>query len=97
MCVVLDVGRVEHVGQGLFDGAFRAEFDSISLDYPEKRCQHLVHPLSVPNARVHLAPYKKYIQHHVLCRRLAEVDIVWHTPLDVLENLSTKAFIGSQG
>lgn len=46
---------------------------------------------------MHLAPDEEYVQHHILSSGLAEVDIVGHTSLDILEDLSAEVFVGSKG
>jgi hypothetical protein len=56
-----------------------------------------VHALPVANAWMHLTPDEQYIQHHVLRRGLAKVDIVWHAPFDILKNLGAQGFVCSEG
>ena len=55
-----------------------------------------MHALPVPYDWVHLAPDKQDVEHHVLSRRLPEVDIVGHTSLNVLEYLGAEFLVSSE-
>jgi hypothetical protein len=46
---------------------------------------------------MHFTPNKQYIQHHVLSGRLAEIHIVRHASLNILEYLGTEFFVGTEG
>jgi hypothetical protein len=55
-----------------------------------------MHALPVTDVWVHLAPDKEDVEHHVLGGGLAEVDIVWHASLNVLEDFGAEGFVGAE-
>jgi hypothetical protein len=69
----------------------------ISFHNPQQRREYLVHALAISYIRMHFAPNKQYIQHHVLSGRLAEIHIVRHASLNILEYLGTEFFVGTEG
>jgi hypothetical protein len=74
-----------------------SEVYSISFDNPQHRCQQFVHSLPVAQVGVQLAEDEQYIQHHSLCIRLTEVEVLRHTPIDVLLDLGAELFVLAEG
>lgn len=60
--------------------------DCISGNYPQDRCEDLMHTLTISDISVELAKYEENIQEHRLGVGFSEVGNIRHAPLNILEN-----------
>ncbi len=99
MCVVLNVSRVQHIGQSMVrcTSFVISHVYGVSFHDPQQGREYFVHALTISYGRMHLAPYEQYIQHHGLGGGLTEVYVVWHASFDILEYLGTELFVGAEG
>lgn len=99
--VVLDEVRVAHVEQQILvlgavihTGLLRIH--GIPLDDPQYGGKHLVHALSIAHVGIQLAEYEQDIEQHLLGVGLAEVGVVGHAAVDILEDFGAQGFIFAQ-